>query len=193
MAMLCVSSFSIRAILEHSQFSPLKDLEKNNQLGLLRLADPKRVAEPERVKHLEDLEKTIISYFRSRDEDNTKRAIPAINPKAPLARPKILGTDAGRPAFILSPHQVGSESGKFYPNGEEETEYIQLRNTTSGYPGNDYTSISIDLQNDSFFNPPSEGYNARRFYRGYDYPRQPIYYDDGNGNDRLSAPGEISF
>ena len=191
--LLAVSSFSLRSILELYQFSPLRDLEKNNQLGLLRLADPKRLNEPERGKRLEDLEKTIISHFRSRNEDNIKRAIPAINTKAPLARPKLLGTDTVRPAFTLPTYRVDAESSGFIPPGNDESDYVPLRNTHSGYPIADNTSISLNLENDSFFNPPSEGNIARRYYREYDYPRQPIYYDDGNGNDRLSAPGEISF
>jgi hypothetical protein len=57
-------------ILEKHQFSPLNDLEKNDDSGLLRLADKKNFGRPELVAHIEALERDIVAYFKSRNEDN---------------------------------------------------------------------------------------------------------------------------
>ena len=68
-----------RSILERAQFSPLKDLEKNEKLGLVRLAHPTYSQGTENAQRLIKFEKAVIAYFRSRNDDSIKRAIPAID------------------------------------------------------------------------------------------------------------------
>jgi hypothetical protein len=87
--------FVQRSILENFQFSPLKDLEKNNQTGLIRLTDRHQLGHTEFGKRLESFEKAIISYFRSRNEDNLKKPIPAINTNS---KTRISSFDVVRPS-----------------------------------------------------------------------------------------------
>lgn len=187
------NSFS-RTILERFQFSPLRDLEKNATIGLLRLAHRSSSDQSNVSQRLDEFEKTIISYFRSRNEDNVKRAIPTINMK--LAQPEldIRATNVARPTSTTSPYVISFDRNASDQIYDDNSGYVPLQDVPSQYPSRDETSFTLAaIEDDSFFEPsPYESGSFQRLSR-YDYPKQPIYYDDGFGNDRLLFPEEISF
>jgi hypothetical protein len=101
-------SFSLRTILEKHQFSPLNDLEKNDDTGLLRLADKTRFGQPELVAHIEALERDIVAYFKARNEDNNIKGVQVQHPP-PKAKPFV--------AARTQPHRGGAmKSAAFAPN-----------------------------------------------------------------------------
>ncbi|CAF0761049.1 unnamed protein product [Rotaria sp. Silwood1] len=77
------------SILEKYQYSPQNDLEKNNDTGLIRLADKNRLQYPEAIARMEALERDIVAYFKSRNEDDTQRRIVAQPPPAIRKQPFI--------------------------------------------------------------------------------------------------------
>lgn len=77
--------FYFRAILEKHKFSPLNDLVKNENTGLLRLADKNNFGNYEMAARIEALEADIVAYFKSRNEDSTRRTAP-VEPPAPLKK-----------------------------------------------------------------------------------------------------------
>jgi hypothetical protein len=168
--------FVQRSILENFQFSPLKDLEKNNQTGLIRLTDRHQLGHTEFGKRLESFEKAIISYFRSRNEDNLKKPIPAINTNS---KTRISSFDVVRPSNTF-PEPYGTSWTT------DVNDYIHLQDAHSGYHPNETNSFSINIINPTL----SRGTYPHRYQ---DFRGQFIYYDDGYGNDHASSPGEISF
>lgn len=87
--MICRSLFFFffRSLLETAQFSPLIDLEKNDQTGLLRFIDHYCLGQRVSAKRIEILEKSFVDYFRSRDEDNTKKPLPTIETTVLTSQP----------------------------------------------------------------------------------------------------------
>jgi hypothetical protein len=71
--------YIFRALLEQYRFSPLVDLEKNDKTGVLRFTNHNRFNKTKSAKRDEALEKEIIKYFLTRDEDNIKKPIPTID------------------------------------------------------------------------------------------------------------------
>ncbi len=164
----------------------MKDLEKNNQTGLLRLTDRRQLGHTEAGKRLEAFEKAIVSYFRSRKEDYLKKPIPAINLTLTNSKTRISSFDVVRPSNT-SPYNYRPS----WTTGVND--YIQLQDARSGYHPNETNSFSVDITSDSNYPTSSRGTYPQRYYRHHDFRGQFIYYDDGNGNDRASSPGEISF
>ena len=82
-----IACFVFRALLESAQFSPLIDLEKNDQTGLLRFIDHYCLGQRVSAKRIENLEKSIVEYFRSRDEDNTKKPVSTIDTTVLTSQP----------------------------------------------------------------------------------------------------------
>ena len=183
-----------RSILEQFKFSPLRDLEKNNETGIIRLANPLRLTDPQQITRLEDFEKRIVSYFRRRNEDNTKRAVPNIKSE----------TDAARSIFdkndeipISTPSANGMPNQLIFRNSQVETDQSTGVRLSTPYcdlpiPINETSSLSFDLQNDSFFNSTIKNHETNRYPR-HNYSMQTIYYQDDFGNYHLTSPGEISF
>jgi hypothetical protein len=81
--------FSFRTILEKHQFSPLNDLEKDDDTGLIRLADKKKFGRPDLITHMESLERDIVAYFKSRNEDSSVKTNQAQQPSPAKAKPSI--------------------------------------------------------------------------------------------------------
>lgn len=73
--------------MDQFQFSPLIDLEKNDKTGLLRFTDHYCLGQRVSAKRIELLEKSVIKYFRSRDEDNIKKPLPTINTTIMTTKP----------------------------------------------------------------------------------------------------------
>ncbi|CAF2138601.1 unnamed protein product [Rotaria magnacalcarata] len=71
-------------ILERNEYSPINHLEKNDDTRLLRLADKKHLGHPEIVARIEALERDIVNYFKSRNEDDNLKRIPVQPP--PIAK-----------------------------------------------------------------------------------------------------------
>lgn len=118
--------------METAQFSPLIDLEKNGQTGLLRFTDHYRLGRRVSAKRIEMLERNILNYFRSRDEDNTKKPVPTINTTVMTSGPIIASSSSPPPAPLppvlasASPENISirmndSISSSFwnYPSGYE--------------------------------------------------------------------------
>jgi len=76
-----------RSLIEESHFSPLTDLEKNNETGLLRFTRQSRLTRINSSKRLELLEQNLIKYFRSRDEDNIKKPLPTMTTAVLTSQP----------------------------------------------------------------------------------------------------------
>jgi hypothetical protein len=74
-------------------------LEKNDGTGLLRLADKTNFGNREMVAHIEALERDIVEYFKSRNEDNTQRSIPVQPPPPIKTKPSV--------AVKAQPHRGG--------------------------------------------------------------------------------------
>ncbi|CAF1268405.1 unnamed protein product [Rotaria sordida] len=74
-------------IIEKYQYSPQNDLQKNDDTGLLRLADKSHLGYPEMLARMEALERDIVAYFKSRNEDDTTRRIPVQPPFAIKKQP----------------------------------------------------------------------------------------------------------
>ncbi|CAF1313602.1 unnamed protein product [Adineta steineri] len=64
-------------ILSHYQFSPLNDLTRDRQSGVIYLANKRRLSAPIGVTRVKKIESEIVSYFISRNEDN-KRVLPQL-------------------------------------------------------------------------------------------------------------------
>ncbi|CAF1327579.1 unnamed protein product [Adineta ricciae] len=71
------------AILERHQFSPINDLEKNNDTGLIRLANKSHLGQLE-VQRMEMLERDIVAYFQSRNEDKKTKTTSHPQPPPPV-------------------------------------------------------------------------------------------------------------
>ncbi len=115
-----------RSLLEESHFSPLIDLEKNDKTGLIRLVDHNCLGQPKSALRLENLEKNIIKYFRSRDEDNIKKPLRTIDTATLITRP-----------ITASSHEV------FHSVGDISSRIEESKN-------------SINSINSSFWNYPSK-------------------------------------
>ncbi|CAF0868782.1 unnamed protein product [Rotaria sordida] len=179
------------SILERFQFSPLKDLEKHNQTGLLRLTDYRRLEQTEAKTRSESIEKMIISYFRSRNEDRLKKPVPTINLAMTNPRPRILSNDVVRPTNpvpSISRASWTTDINRTY----KDSDNIHLQDVRSGYHTVGTSSLSERLFNDSFFHPSIHEHRARK-YRNQDFLGQIVYYDDENGHDYPIPPEEISF
>jgi hypothetical protein len=112
-----------------------------------------------------------------------KKPIPVINATLPSFKPRISPLDAVRPTNTLPAH---------YRTYTADNEYLHLQDARSGYHPNETNSFSIDLSNDSFYQP-SPPDNFRQGYDDHDLPGQFIYYEDEFGNEFSSPPDEISF
>ena len=92
-----------RTILTKHQYSPLNDLEKNDDTGVLRLADKRRFGQPELVVKIEAFERDIVNYFKSRNEDNKTKTNPVQRPTPsktkPYVSPRTQGNRGGGGGF----------------------------------------------------------------------------------------------
>lgn len=177
-----------RSILERCQFSPTKDLEKNNQTGLIRLADYRHSGDTNAVQRIEGIEKVVISYFRSRKEDNLKKAIPSINLTA-SSKSRILPNDAVHPSNPLpsfSPASWTTGMARTSSDPQHGRDARPVPRTIGA------STLSAEIHNDSFFHPSlRDTYNRR--YLDDEFLGQLIYYDDAYGNSYPISPEEISF
>jgi hypothetical protein len=115
-----ISLSFFRSLVEDSHFSPLIDLEKNDSTGLLRFTD--HICSGQRIsaKRIESLEKNLVKYFRTRDEDNIKKPIPTINTTVMTTRPTTASShDVFRSNDDLSTRMDESINSSFwnYPFG----------------------------------------------------------------------------
>ncbi len=133
-------SLFYRSILEESKFSPLVDLEKNDKTGLLRLTDNYRLGQQNSAKRLELLEKNIIKYFRSRDEDNIKKPLPTINTTIMTAQPITPSTNK----FVTRP--ITASTNKLSRSTDDDLSFHQ---NTSWIDDSNNSTI-----NSSFWNYP---------------------------------------
>lgn len=169
----------------------MKDLEKNNATGLIRLATHHRSGPKEEANRSESLEKIMIAYFRSRKEDNLKRSVPPINLAITNPKPRILSNDAVRPSNPEPPYS-GPSWTKDINQMHQYKEYSPLKDAHSGHQLNDTSSLSLEIQDDSFFHPSIRD-KRYRTYRSQDFVGQYIYYGNENEDDDFGVPGEISF
>ena len=175
--------YFFRSILEKFQFSPLRYLEKNDRLGLIRLREEPDLGRTPDTKRLETFEKAIIAYFRSRNEDTIKRPIPAINPSAKKSKSQVPTYQAIRSDDTASvPYRPtwASNINRSYQNGNSE------------HRSNNPSTFPMDITNHSHYSA-ARARSDRRRYLDHDAHGQIIYYDDGDGNDYPYAPEEISF
>lgn len=108
-------------ILEKHQFSPLTDLAKEKKSGLIRLANDGYYGVSNVETRLKALERDIVNYFKSREEDNRQqnplpRGNPAVDPKKqkpPPSRGRVGGFvpklhsnthHSNRPIWSSGPH-----------------------------------------------------------------------------------------
>lgn len=174
----------------------MKDLEKNNQTGLLRVTNHLRQGDVKAMRRCEAFERAIISYFRSRNEDNLKKPIPAINMSSMNTKSRISSYDVVRPSNTLPSNFRTSwttdNTRPYDTNNNNNDQYTYLRDTRSGYHPNETNSFSVDTMNDSYYQPTSHGFYSPR-YNDQNFRGQIISYDNGDGNENIYSPGEISF
>lgn len=174
------SRLFFRSILEKFQFSPLRDLEKNDRSGLIRLREePDLDRSPDAKRRIETFEKAIIVYFRSRNEDNIKRPIPAINPLAKKSKSQV-------PTYETI-HPNDTSSMPYRPTWATNINR-SYQDRSSERRSNNPNTFPMDITNHSHYSAAHASSDRRRYLDG-----QIIYYDDGDGNDYPYAPGEISF
>ncbi|CAF2901744.1 unnamed protein product [Rotaria sp. Silwood2] len=119
--------FCLRSIIEKYQYSPQNDLQKNDDTGLLRLADKSHLGNSEMIARMEALERDIITYFKSRNEDDTGKRIPAQHPstvkKQPFIAPKIQVHRAGviKSTAFPSSHGRGGTRPHIWSSGPAGT------------------------------------------------------------------------
>ncbi|CAF0720817.1 unnamed protein product [Adineta steineri] len=177
------------SILENFQFSPLKDLEKNDQTGLIRLTERHSSYQIDEMKRLESFEKGIIAYFRSRNEDNLKKSIPAIN----TLKPKVSSSDIVRPSDILPTYNQTSWTTDVNQPSNDNVEYIHLQNMHSGHNINEQNSISLNNLNDSYNHTSSSFKNYSQGYLNHELSDQYINFNEENRNDFSTLSEQISF
>ena len=82
----------------------MNDLEKNDDTGLLRLADKRRFGHADLVAQVEALERDIVEYFKSRNEDKQANT-------NPIQRPKPVPTKPFVPAKTQDHRRAGPRGG----------------------------------------------------------------------------------
>ena len=180
-----------RATLEEYQFTPLKDLEKNNRSGLLRLTDQRSPAQSEDAERLKSFEKAILAYFLSRNEDSLKHSLPAMN----TAKFKSNASDVVRPSNTLPAHLRTSWTTDVHRTPSESRDYTSLHHTRSGLSVNEQQSISSNTSPDFYYH--QSAYDT--FSQGHHLPRPELHRPythsaDDNRNAHSAAPlNEISF
>ncbi len=171
----------------------MKDLEKNDQTGLIRLFEPRGDFEnTEAVKRLKLLQKDIISYFRSRNEDSLKKSIPAINTSISNSKSRISSSDVVRPSNTLPASYQTYWTKNINQTHNDSSEHAQLQDTRSEYHANELNSISIDIPDDSYYHKSTR----RNYLEGYLNPDLLDQYLYDYDEERISYPlesGEISF
>lgn len=170
--------------MEKFHFSPLRDLQKNNQTGLLRLYEEPAFGRFEDGKRLATFEKAIIVYFQSRNEDSIKRPVPTISLSAKgIVKSQLPTNDLTRSNdTTLLPYRP------VWTNDMNRS----YQDDGSGYRSTNVSSYPLDTSNYSH-HPTNIVRPYKRAYLDDDIHGQMVYYDDGNGNDYPYAPEEISF
>ncbi|CAF4426104.1 unnamed protein product, partial [Adineta steineri] len=116
------------------------------------------------MKRLESFEKGIIAYFRSRNEDNLKKSIPAIN----TLKPKISSSDIVRPSDVLPTYNQTSWTTDVNQPNNDNVEYIHLQNMHSGHNINEQNSIPLNNLNDSYNHTSSSFKNYSQGYLNHE-------------------------
>lgn len=103
---------NFREILENHQFSPLSDLMKHGETGLLRLADENKCKLYARI---ESMEADIVEYFKSRNEDSTTRTTvsPSRQETKYVAPPQ---KQSYRSGFQSSRSQFSRDNQNYFPS-----------------------------------------------------------------------------
>jgi hypothetical protein len=110
---------SSRTILEKHQFSPLNDLVKDKHTGVIALTDPSRSSVMVDAARIQILERDIINYFGSRDEDS--RAQP-VRPPVSSANQKTRRSGATHRTTERPPKFTGHASNThFWTSGPSGT------------------------------------------------------------------------
>ena len=170
--------FLFRSILEEHQYSPLKDLEKNDYLGLIRLSAHRRKASADNAKRLSSFEKAIVAYFRARDEYSLKKTSPLIN--YPNTKSSLSNT--------LPP----SRTKDVDQTSDEYHEYIPLENTRSGHVVNQMNTTSMTNTPHFYYHQPLDtdhpsGYHNHSFHNDYTHSARQ------NLASELASMTEVSF
>ncbi|CAF1610660.1 unnamed protein product [Adineta ricciae] len=166
------------SILEEHQYSPLRDLEKNDYLGLIRLNADRRKTSANDAKRLSSFEKAIVAYFRSRDEDSLKKTTPSINDP----NTKLSVSDTLPPSRTKDVDQAS----------DEYHEYIPLENTRSGHVINQLNATSL-TNTPQFYHLQSlntdhpSGYHNQGFHSDYTHSARQ------NLASELASITEVSF
>lgn len=88
--------FYCRGILERYQFAPSKDLERNNQTGIIGLVNKRSIGKLQLSVRMIALERDIVAYFLSRKEDST------FNVPKPIQTVKYKSNSAQTPTYATS-------------------------------------------------------------------------------------------
>ena len=94
-----------RSALEQHQYSPLIDLEKNDQTGLIRLTDHQSHGDGNSAKRVKRLQDHLIRYFQSRHEEKEEKALSTVNTAIKSSKPIVSSKDVFRPTDDLLFHQ----------------------------------------------------------------------------------------
>jgi hypothetical protein len=117
----------------------LNDLEKNDNTGLLRLADKRTFGRPDLVAQIEALEADIVAYFKSRKEDNNVKTDQVQRPPPVKTKPFV--------AAKTQPHRGGGgfKPTKFPSSGTTGSSRPQIWSSgPSGTHVDDHSSDSSD-------------------------------------------------
>ena len=97
-----------RLALEQYQYSPLIDLEKNDETGLIRLTDHLRYGDVDSAKRVKRLQDHLNRSFQSRHEDKDEKPIATVNTTIKSSRPIVSSKDVFRPTDDLLFHHYTS-------------------------------------------------------------------------------------
>ena len=165
-----------RSILERAQFSPLKDLERNEKLGLVRLAHSTFLQSTESARRLVEFEKSIIAYFRSRNEDSIKKAIPAIGTVVQTDKSSISSSVAVPFAYPEPDYDSSPKIVNLKRTYTDQSDDVDLKLPKLDDLAKDNRSVPIDLQSqgisrkpndDATFDPAQVDDHYREFRKSY--------------------------
>lgn len=93
-----------RSALAQHHYSPLIDLEKNDETGLIRLTNHQRYGDVDSAKRVKRLQDHLIRYFQSRQEDWDEKPIATVNTTIKSSKPIVSSKDVFRPTDDLLFH-----------------------------------------------------------------------------------------
>jgi hypothetical protein len=190
----CLRLYSSRSILERYQFSPLRDLEKNRRTGLIRLISVNDNEQSEYAMLIGYLQQAIVDYFRSRNEDNIKRAIPVINSEHANIHFDIAVKDKMPTEMSMPPiSSTRNESIDLHQTAPYGNVYFHAQNTHIRVPNAEEHTLLSDLLEDSVFDSFSLNSFGVQSCSDDDRYRQRLYSDDFNGHGHVLSMEDILF